>query len=338
MLTEFKLAPGETELPASVAEPALSVLMAVRNGADYLDESLASLAAQTFEDFEIVLVDNGSIDRTPAIVRDWARREPRLRAFRLEGRGVSASRNLAAARARAPLLAALDADDLALPHRLAVQVAAMNARPRLALLGSAVELIDRRGRRIGSLHYPPGDAELRTFLREGKVFTHSTVVMRRDVFLAAGGYRAGLGLAEDYDLWLRLADHGELANLAEPLVRYRMHDGNTTARGWVRQAIAIGCVGAASEARRLGRPEPFRRGVPVLRDALPLLGVTRAAFRSHVRLTALRLAVSRFFLRLPVPPAIKGAIRASAVRLGFRRMYVLALQQWLAFSRLRTER
>jgi hypothetical protein len=338
MLTEFKLARGEMQLPASVAEPAVSVLIAVRNGAAYLDESLASLAAQSFEDFEIVVVDNGSTDGTAGIIRDWARREPRLRAFRLEHRGVSASRNLAAAKARAPLLAPLDSDDLALPHRLAVQVAAMNARPLLALLGSAVELIDTRGRRIGSLRYPPGDAELRAFLREGKVFAHSSVIMRRAAFLAAGGYRAGLGLAEDFDLWLRMAEHGEMANLAEPLVRYRMHDHSTTARGRVRQAIAMGCVGAAREARRLGRPEPFHRGVPLLRAALPLLGLTRGAFRRHVRLTALRLAVSRFYLKLPVPPAVKDALRASGIRLGFRGAYVLALQQWLAFSQLRTER
>jgi hypothetical protein len=337
MLTETRPA-REMELPARVAEPAVSVLMAVRNGAAYLDESLASLAAQTFEDFEIVVVDNGSTDGTAAIIREWARREPRLRAFRLEQRGVSASRNLAVAEARAPLLAPLDSDDLALPHRLAVQVAAMNARPDLALLGSAVELIDGRGRRIGSLRFPPGDAELRTFLREGRVFAHSSVIMRRDAFLAAGGYRAGLALAEDFDLWLRMADQGRIAILPEPLARYRMHDRSTTARGRVRQAIALGCVRAAGQARAFGRPEPFRRGVPLLRAALPLLGVTRGAFRRHVRLTAFRLAVSRLYLKLPVPPAVKGAIRAVAVRLGLRDVYVLALRQWLAFSRLRTER
>lgn len=245
---------------------------------------------------------------------------------------------MAAAKARAPLLAQLDSDDLALPHRLAVQVAAMNARPRLALLGSAAELIDTRGGRIGSLRRPLGDAALRSFLREGCAFVHSSVIMRRDAFLAAGGYRAGLSRAEDFDLWLRMAGQGEMANLAETLVRYRMHEFSTSARGPVRQAIAIGCVGAAREARRLGRPEPFHRGVPLLRAAPAPLGLTPGAFRRHVRLTALRLAVSRNYLKLPVTPAVKGAIRAGAIRLGFRGVYVLALQLLLAFSRLRTER
>jgi hypothetical protein len=335
MLAEIKIDQGETQVSAPVAEPAVSVLMAVRNGAAYLDESLASLATQSFEDLEIVVVDNGSTDGTAEIIRDWARREPRLRAFRLDHRGVSASRNLAAAKARAPLLAQLDSDDLALPHRLAVQVATMNARPLLALLGSAAELIDARGRRIGSLRHPLGDAALRAFLREGNGFVHSSMMMRRDAFLAAGGYRAGLGRAEDFDLWLRMAGLGEMANLAEPLVRYRMHDLSTSAGGPVRQAIAIGCVGAAREARRLGRPEPFRRGIPLLRAAPPLLGLTPGAFRRHVRLTALRLTVSRNYLKLPVPAAVKGAIRAGAIRLGLRGVYVLSLRLLLAFSRLR---
>lgn len=338
MRAEFTIGRGETHVSVPVAEPAVSVLMAVRNGAAYLDESLASLAEQTFEDFEIVVVDNGSTDGTAGIIREWTRREPRLRVFRLDHRGVSASRNMAAAKARAPLFAQLDADDLALPHRLARQVAVMNARPLLALLGSAVELIDARGRRIGSLRRPLGDAKLRSFLREGCAFVHSSVIMRRDAFFAAGGYRAGLERAEDFDLWLRMAGQGELANLAEPLVRYRMHDLSTSARGAIRQAIAIGCVGAAREARRLGRPEPFYRGVPLLRAAPPLLGLTPGAFRRHVRLTALRLAVSRNYLKLPVPPAVKGAIRACAIRLGFRGVYLLALRLLLAFSRLGTER
>jgi hypothetical protein len=334
----MKMARGEKRVPAPVAEPAVSVLMAVRNGAAYLDESLASLAAQTFENFEIIVVDNGSTDGTAGILRDWARHEPRLRAFRLEHRGVSASRNLAAAKARAPLLAQLDADDLALPNRLAVQVAAMEERALLVLLGSAAELIDAHGRRIGSLRRPPDNAELRSFLREGNGFVHSSVMMRRDAFLAAGGYRTGLARAEDFDLWLRMAGQGEMANLVQPLVRYRLHDLSTTARGPVRQAIAIECVGAAREARRLGRPEPFVRGVPLLRAAPQPLGLTPSAFRRDVRLTALRLAVSRNYLRLPVPPAVKSAIRAGAIRLGFRGVYVLALRVLLGSSRLRTER
>ena len=335
MLAEVQ-AIGEEGAAVRGAMPAVSVLVPVRNGAAFLDQSIASLAAQSFADFEILVVDNGSTDATTNILRDWARREPRLRLLSLDRPGVSASRNFAAARARAPLLAYLDADDVALPHRLAVQVAAMNARPSLALLGSAAELIDAGGRRIGALRPPLEDAQIREFQREGSGFVQSSVIMRREAFLAAGGYREGLGLAEDFDLWLRMAERGRMANLAEPLVRYRMHHGNVTARKSVRQALAVGAVGAARAARELGAAEPFLRGVPVLRMAPPLLGLTPSAYRRHVRLTALRLILARRYHLLPLPRPLKDAIRFAAVRLGLRELIVPALHWMLSFPRRRS--
>jgi glycosyltransferase involved in cell wall biosynthesis len=310
----------------------VSVLMPVRNCAAYLALALESLARQSFEDFEIIVVDNGSSDETPEILRAWSRREPRLRAFRLTRPGLARSLNLAASKARAPLLARLDGDDIALPHRLAAQVAAMRSRPSLGLLGSAVELIDSRGRRIGAIDRPVGDAELNAFQRDGCGFVHSSVMMRREAFTAAGGYRKGLNVAEDYDLWLRMAEQCEIANLPDRLVRYRVHRESSTARKPIRQAVAIACVAAASEARRQGLPEPFFRGIPELRKALPLLAMTSAGFRRHLRLSALRLIVSQSYLALPLPAGLKTALRGGAIRLGMRPLYLLALRSVLAFS------
>jgi len=329
-----ELVPGERPAPDRV--PAVSVLMPVRNCAAYLPLALESLAAQSFEDFEIIVVDNGSSDATRAILRDWSRREPRLRAFRLRRPGLARSLNFAAAKARAPLLARLDGDDVALPQRLAAQVEAMRARPSLGLLGSAAELIDSRGRRIGAIDRPVGDSELRDFQRSGCGFVHSSVIMRSEAFAAAGGYRKGLNVAEDYDLWLRMAERGEIANLPDRLVRYRIHTQSSTARKPVRQAVAIACVTAASEARRRGLPEPFFRGIPELRKALPLLGMTPAGFRRHLRLTALRLVVSHYYLAMPLPTQLKAALRGGAIRLGLRPLYLLALRSAVALSRARS--
>jgi glycosyltransferase involved in cell wall biosynthesis len=323
--------PGE-----AVHSPAVSVLIPVRNCAQYLDEALRSLAAQTFTDFEIVLVDNGSNDGTQEMARAWSRREPRLRAFRLSRPGLARSLNFAAAKARAPLLARLDGDDIAEPGRLAAQVETMRGRPKLGLLGSAAELIDSLGRPIGALDRPTSDAALRNFLRTGCAFVHSSVMMRRDIFLAAGGYRKGLNVAEDYDLWLRMAEHAEIANLPDRLVRYRIHVESATARRPVRQAVAIACVTAASEARRLGQPEPFFHGIPELRKALPLLGMTPKSFRRNLRLTALRLAIAHKYLTLPLPTPFKSMLRSAAIRAGLRPLYVLVLRSLLSLSRART--
>lgn len=328
-----ELVPGDRPEPARV--PAVSVLIPVRNCASYLPIALESLAEQSFEDFEIIVVDNASGDGTRAILRDWSRRERRLRAFRLARPGLARSLNFAACKARAPLLARLDADDVALPHRLAMQVDAMRARPSVNLLGSSAELINSRGRRIGAIDRPVKDSDLRSFQREGCGFIHSSVIMRREAFEAAGGYRNGLNVAEDYDLWLRIAERGEIANLPDRLVRYRVHDQSATALKPARQALAVACVAAASEARRQGLPEPFFQGTPELRKALPLLGMSPAAFRRHLRLTALRLIVSQSYLALPLPTRLKAALRGGAIRLGLRPIYLLALSAALAFSRAR---
>jgi hypothetical protein len=248
---------------------------------------------------------------------------------------LARSLNTAAAKARAPLFARLDGDDIAAPGRLAAQVEAMRARPGLGLLGSSAALIDSRGREIGVLDRPTTDSDLREFLRTGCAFVHSSVIMRREVFLAAGGYRKGLNVAEDYDLWLRMAEHAEIANLPSRLVRYRVHVESATARKPVRQAVAVACVAAATEARRLGRPEPFFRGIPQLRKALPLLGMTPAGFRRHLRLTAFRLYVSHAYLALPLPARLKAAVRGGAIRLGMRPLYVLGLRSILSVARMR---
>jgi glycosyltransferase involved in cell wall biosynthesis len=317
---------------AGPAAPAVSVLIPVRNCAAYLPFALESLAAQTFADFEILVVDNGSSDGTMGILADWAERDRRLRLFRLPRPGLARSLNFAAAMARAPLLARLDADDVAVPHRLAVQVEAMRARPSLGLLGSAVELIDSRGRRIGALRRPLDDSRLRTFLHNGSGLIHSTVLMRRDAFLAAGGYRKGLNVAEDYDLWLRMAEVTQIANLPDMLVRYRVHASSSTARQPVRQAVAIACVAAGREARRLGLAEPFFRGSPELRKALPLLGLSPAAFRRRLRLTAFRLRISHLYLALPLPARFKGGLRSLAIGIGLRPLYLLWLRSLLAIA------
>ena len=262
--------------------PAVSVLMAVRDGERFLDAALASLAAQTFREFEIILVDNGSRDGTAQIIAEWSRQESRLRTFRLDRPGLARSLIAATSLARAPFLARLDADDLALPERLGQQYSVMKSRPALGLLGSSVELIDGEGRRIGQRRMAVADAELRLFLRSRNPFCHSTIMMRRDAYEKAGGYRNGLRICEDFDLWCRMAEVSELANLDQPLVRYRIHGASMSSRQPVRMLFADTCILAAGQARRLKKPEPFARGVPQLRRALAFLGIERSAFLYRV--------------------------------------------------------
>ena len=305
-------------------DPAVSVLVAVRNGEEFLEAALASLAAQTFSDFEIVIVDNGSTDRTAQIMSGWEKRDPRLRAFHHDRPGLSGSLILAASHARAPLLARLDADDIALPERLAVQYAAMSDRPSLGLIGSWVELIDLDGRRIGERRLLVSDGKLRAFLQTGNPFCHSTIMMRRDAYERAGGYRPGLRICEDFDLWCRMAEVAELANIDQALVRYRLHDTSMSVRQPLRMAITDQCILAAGRARRQGLAEPFNNGTPRLRSALRILGVERSDFLYEV------LKMTSVAARL----ALRSGDRTKALRLR-RRSYgiLLGMPKATAISR-----
>lgn len=308
-------------MAAPSAAPALSVLMPVRNGARFLDEALESLSAQTFRDFEIIAVDNGSTDDTWLILERWAARDARLRPVRLERPGLAASLAYAASLARAPFLARLDADDIALPERLAIQMAALAAHPEMGLIGSAVELIDAGGRRLGALSPPLRHREICLRQRTSCSLVASSTIMRAAVFHRAGGYREGLNVSEDFDLWTRMSEHCEVANLPDVLIGYRIHSSSVSARQSVRMALASVCVSAAAEARRRGVAEPFSRGTPNLRQSSTLLGISRPEARRLVRMRSAGSLLTRRLLGLPVPDFVRRLSPRLVRRLGVRALY-----------------
>ena len=201
--------------------PAVSVVMPVYNEAAYVETAVESILAQTFRDFELVIVDNGSTDDSPNILSRM--RDPRVRLFRNHvNLGSAAAGNRAVRESRAPLIARMDADDIALPHRLEKQIAAFAARPALALLGAQAH------------HFEEGPPFLRCFPPRALTplgiawqslfaspFVHATVMFRRERFDAAGGYDERFPRSADFALFSRMQREGEVANLPDVLVRFR---------------------------------------------------------------------------------------------------------------------
>jgi Glycosyl transferase family 2 len=264
------------------ASPAISVLMPVRNGACFLVEAVGSVLAQSFSDLELVVVDDGSTDSTPRLLEQIAGRDSRLVVHRRQpGRNLAEVLNLAAELSRAPLLARLDADDVALPERLRLQVEFLDAHPEVALLGGQALMIDEAGRDFGRAEYPLPDNELRQGLQSGNPFVHPAVAMRRQAFEAVGGYRINFDYAEDLDLWLRLAEGRKIANLADVVVKYRIHGGQQTVRKQDEQALYALAARVSAKAREAGRPDPFQSG-SIDEASLLSLGVSREEIAAAV--------------------------------------------------------
>ena len=209
--------------------PAVAVLLSVHNGAPWVRDAIASVLAQTERDLELIVVDDGSTDESPAIVTEAAAADQRVRVVRQAHAGLTKALNRALALVVAPLVARLDADDVALPERLARQRAFLDAHPDVGLLGTAGREVDPAGRELRVVSPPTDDAAIRRALIRRNPFIHSSVMLRRSIVTAAGGYDESLAVAQDYDLWMRLSPVTRLANLAEPLVTRRLVAGRVTA-------------------------------------------------------------------------------------------------------------
>ena len=230
--------------------PAITVLMACRNGGPYLDASLQSIVAQAFRDWEMVVVDDASDDGSAERLEAWAKREPRLRVLHNSGNlGQTASLNRGLAEARGRWIARQDADDLSHPLRLLRQWEAVTIAPQLDLLGTSGRMIDAQNRLCGLLDVPTGEGLISRAACFLNPFLHTAVLFRTETFRdRLGGYDERFRIAQDYDLWTRLAGQGHWANLRQRLVAYR-HLGHSLSKAGSRQAFAE----AAEIARRYAR-------------------------------------------------------------------------------------
>ena len=213
----------------------MSVLLPVRDAAATLAECLDSLAAQTLADHEVVVVDDGSTDASSQLLRGRAREDGRLRLLTTPPRGIAAALNLALAEARAPLVARMDADDVAHPERLALQAARLEADAGVDVLGCRVERVAEgvpAGGGMGDyVEWLNSLLDHESMARDRFVespLVHPSVASRRDALASLGGWRDFDG-PEDYDLWLRGFDEGlRFAKLPEVLLRWRDRPSRAT--------------------------------------------------------------------------------------------------------------
>jgi teichuronic acid biosynthesis glycosyltransferase TuaG len=257
--------------------PRVSIICTVRNGRKYLGSVLESVFAQSLQEWEFVVVDDGSSDGTAQLVAEFAAGDPRVRVVPTSGIGRGHALNLALREARAPLIANMDADDPSHPERLRLQVEAMEREPQFDVIGTDTLVVE--GDETPTWPTVPREPGQVRSVAQGlayrNVIGHSSVLMRADALQRVGGYDTSRKSQFDYDLWVRLAANGSvLGVLPVVLVAKRKHPGQSFEQKqrlrylWRSASVQLRAIDAVGAHRGMKLVVPARFAYGLLPDPL----------------------------------------------------------------------
>ncbi len=206
--------------------PLISVVMPVYNGEKYLVEAVDSILNQTFTDFELIMIDDGSTDGSLSILQQYGQLDLRVRIISRENKGLPTTLNELVDIARGKWIARMDQDDICMPNRLVSQIEFMHLNPTTAVLGSSANFMEKDGGVICTYVVPTNDAELRIVFPESP-FIHPSIMFSKEIFYKAGKYNEKMKWGgEDVTFFKRMSRLGKLQNLSEPLINYRLVPGS----------------------------------------------------------------------------------------------------------------
>ena len=262
--------------------PLVSVVMATWNGIAFLEEAVTSVINQSLQEFEFIIVDDGSTDGSLDLLRQYARWDPRINIVSQAHAGLVEALNRGCALARGRYIARLDSDDIAKPQRLEIQVRYLDEHPTTVLLGGHIECINENGDVLFMMAWPGSTDGLHDYMLLDCCVSHTTVMFRRDVFVRLGGYRSEFRHAEDYDLFLRMSDKDVIDNLPLPLCQYRLHREQVSMRDCEQQVISGVGARIVTRHRRASHREPILEGEYVGRGDLKRWGVDEQRLESLI--------------------------------------------------------
>lgn len=284
------------------AAPRVSVLMTIYNAEPYLRSAIDSIISQTFTDWELIAVENGSTDKSMSVLKDYA--DPRVRVFPLEKNiGRTPALRLAFDQARGDYIAILDADDISSPDRLARQAEFLDQHPDVALVGSWAQHIDEHGKVFDVFEPPANQEELQDCLGWTNPIIHSSAMYRRQLAQEVGGYPANIVWAQDLGLILALAQRAKIAMIADYLCQVRILTASMT-RSRKYQIMV------ANEALLL-----FRRAADTLRLSTKARRLNRRAMAiAEIKLGVATLRTGSFWSGLKI--ALHGFVTAPSALWG----------------------
>lgn len=237
-------------------KPRISVIMAVYNCEDYVGMAIESVQAQTFEDWELICVDDASTDDSAEVVERYAASDPRIKLIRQpSNRGPAPARNTAIAAAQGEFVAVLDSDDLAPPNRFEVSLEAFSQTPDLGLVGGRYYIIGPSGDIYERVERPRlDDEQFKTNLKQHTMpVPHSSCMIRRELLASVGGYDERLPAAQDFDMVLRVSPHCRCLRLDVCMLHYRIRPGQITESNTFAQALYSDFAFERERARDEGR-------------------------------------------------------------------------------------
>ncbi len=210
--------------------PKVSIIITTFNREKFIREAINSALAQTFTDYEILVIDDASEDKTGEIVKGYIEKDARIKYSRNEQNlGIARSRNKGLKLAKGKYIAPLDSDDFWMDlNKLKKQVEFLDANPDYALLGGGIMHIDSQSKPIKKVLFPVYDSVIRNIILQYNPFAQSTLLFRKEVALECGGYSTDYKICDDYDLWLKIGTKHKFTNIPQILSGYRIHGGNIT--------------------------------------------------------------------------------------------------------------
>jgi glycosyltransferase involved in cell wall biosynthesis len=237
----------------------ISVVMPAYNSEEFIGPAIDSILAQTYKDFEFIIIDDGSTDRTLEIIEDYAQRDSRIIVVKGTHEGVSAALNLGIETATRPWVAIMHADDVAVPTRLERQLEAAQQDPEVVIWGTDGYHVNSKGERLSVFRVGPRNKEEYWHLRNNAEIVqviHPTAMLNREVLVKVGGYDPEFRAWEDIELFDRMLEHGRLQTISEPLLHYRVHGSSISMTKHLTRGIAIYFIIERQRARLEGRPVP----------------------------------------------------------------------------------
>jgi len=250
--------------------PTVTVQTAVYNAERWIQGALDSILNQTYDDFEYIVVNDGSTDNTERILKRYAEVDERIRVVNQPNLGAPRAHNRAIELSRGRFIAILDADDLALSRRLEYQVQFLESRPEYGMVGGSEIAVHVDSGKVWLVRHPSTDADLRRSWVWRQKFAHSAVMMRKEILCQTGLYNERLKIGHDPDLWARIAAKFPVANLQDPVVVRRHHSGSLS-KSMATRRLLVQLELNAKAVRRLSLPffHYLAVIVPVMRFCLP---------------------------------------------------------------------